>query len=341
MDRRLILAVAGSGKTTYLVNSIDPSKRYLIVTYTENNLSHIRKRIVDRFGFMPDNVNLLSYFQFLFRVCYRPFLKDKFNAKGITWNLPEDWTRFKTGTEHYLSSHRNLYHNRLAKLCHRECASQIRERIEKYYDCFLIDEVQDLGGHDFNLVQAIVPTKIDCLFVGDFFQHTYDTSLDGNVRKTLYSDYIRYKREWANIGITIDETTLSNSYRCSMTICDFVRNSLSINIRSHREDETSIVFVDSQEDADALYNNNTTVKLFYQDSSKYVCYSENWGKAKGLDIFTDVCVILNATTLKAYRKNILNTLAAPTLNKLYVACTRARRNVYLIPHTYIDKYKRK
>ena len=131
MDRRLILAVAGSGKTTYLINSIDPSKRYLIVTYTENNLSHIRRRIVDRFGFLPDNVNLLSYFQFLFRVCYRPFLKDKFNAKGITWNLPEDWTRFRNGAEHYLSSHRNLYHNRLAKLCLKECAPQIKERIEK------------------------------------------------------------------------------------------------------------------------------------------------------------------------------------------------------------------
>ena len=150
MDRRLILAVAGSGKTTYLINSIDPSKRYLIVTYTENNLSHIRRRIVDRFGFIPDNVNLLSYFQFLFRICYRPFLKDKFNGKGITWNPPEDWTRFKTGEEHYLTSHRNLYHNRLAKLCLKECAPQIKARIEKYYDCFMIDEVQDLGGNDFN-----------------------------------------------------------------------------------------------------------------------------------------------------------------------------------------------
>ena len=99
--------------------------------------------------------------------------------------------------------------------------------------------------------------------------------------------------------------------------------------------------MDNQREADALYNDNTTIKLFYQDSSKYVCYSENWGKAKGLDNFTDVCIILNATTLKAYRKNVLNTLAAPTLNKFYVACTRARRNVYLVPHTFIDKYKRK
>ena len=341
MDRRLILAVAGSGKTTYLINCIDLSKRYLIVTYTENNLSHIRRRIIDRFGFMPDNVNLLSYFQFLFRVCYRPFLKDEFNGKGITWDLPEDWTRLKTGTEHYLSPHRNLYHNRLAKLCLKECAPQIKGRIEKYYDCFLIDEVQDLGGYDFNLMQAIVPTKIDCLFVGDFFQHTYDTSLDGNMRKSLYRDYGKYKREWSRIGLTIDETTLSNSYRCSRTVCDFVRNSLSIEIRSHREDETSIVYVDNQREADVLYNDNTTIKLFYQDSSKYVCYSENWGKAKGLDNFTDVCIILNATTLKAYRKNVLNKLAASTLNKFYVACTRARRNVYLVPHTFIDKYKRK
>ena len=37
MDRRIILAVAGSGKTTFLINSLNLDRRFLIVTYTENN----------------------------------------------------------------------------------------------------------------------------------------------------------------------------------------------------------------------------------------------------------------------------------------------------------------
>lgn len=44
---------------------------------------------------------------------------------------------------------------------------------------FMFDEVQDLGGHDFDLIRMIIPQNKDCLFVGDFFQHTFETSLDG------------------------------------------------------------------------------------------------------------------------------------------------------------------
>ena len=193
MDRRLILAVAGSGKTTFLINTLDLDKRYLIVTYTENNVAHIRRCIINKFGYIPTNIKLLSYFQFLIHICYRPFLKDRCNAKGITWRMPENWTLYKKGQLHYMTSYQYLYHNRIAKLCATTCKDMIKDRIEKYYDYFMFDEVQDLGGHDFNLIQAITPTKINCLFVGDFYQHTFDTSKDGNVNKNLYKNYKKFK----------------------------------------------------------------------------------------------------------------------------------------------------
>lgn len=339
MDRRIILAVAGSGKTTFLINKLNLNKHFLIITYTENNVAHIRRGIINRFGYMPTNITLLSYFQFLIHVCYRPFLKDKCNAKGITWKKPENWTRYKNNQLHYMTSYHYLYYNRIAKLCIKFCKDMIRDRIEKFYDYFMVDEVQDLGGHDFNLIQAIIPTKIDCLFVGDFYQHTFDTSNDGNIRKGLYDDYKKYKSEWSNIGIIVDETTLSNSYRCSQSVCDFVSQHLLIKIKSYKQGTTNIIFVDNQKDADALFCDTDKVKLFYNGASKYPCFAENWGKSKGLDNFQDICIVLNATTLKAYKSNTLYSLPAATLNKLYVACTRANRNIYFIPHTYIDGYK--
>ena len=341
MDRRIILAVAGSGKTTFLINSLNLDRRFLIVTYTENNVAHIHRHIINKFGYMPKNITLLSYFQFLINSCYRPFLKDKYDAKGITWNIPEDWTRYKKGNLHYMTSHRYLYHNRIAKLCIDNCKDLIKDRIEKYYDCFMIDEVQDLGGHDFNLIQSIVPTKIDCLFVGDFYQHTFDTSNDGNVNKGLYNDFEKYKLKWSKIGFIIDDATLSNSYRCSPHICDFISKRLSISINSHRQDFTNIILVDNQTDADALFDNKSIIKLFFKEAYKYHCYAENWGKSKGMDCFKDVCIVLNATTLESYIKNTLHLLAPSTLNKLYVAFTRAKGNVFLIPHTFIDKFKGK
>ena len=339
MDRRLILAVAGSGKTTFLINTLDLDKRYLIVTYTENNVAHIRRRIINKFGYMPTNIKLLSYFQFLIHICYRPFLKDRYKSKGITWKMPDNWTLYKKDQLHYMTSYQYLYHNRISKLCETTCKDMIKDRIEKYYDCFMFDEVQDLGGLDFNLIQAIIPTKINCLFVGDFYQHTFDTSKDGNVNKTLYKDYKKYKSIWSKAGIIVDESTLSNSFRCSQVVCDFVSQHLSIYINSHRKDSTSIIWVDKEEYADAIFYDNSKVKLFYNEANKYLCFAENWGKSKGIDSFKDICIVLNATTLNAYNQKKLHMLAPSTLNKLYVALTRAKGNIYLVPHIFTDKFK--
>ena len=341
MDRRLILAVAGSGKTTFLIEELNLEKRFLIVTYTDNNVAHIRRCIIDKFGFIPQNITLLSYFQFLIHVCYRPFLKDKINAKVIVWEMPDQKTLKlkRNNLLFYLTKNRYLYHNRIAKLCMDNCASLIRERLERYYDIFMVDEVQDFGGHDFNLLISIIPSTIRCLFVGDFYQHTFDTSNDGNLNSSLYKDFKRYKKIWSKSGIIVDETTLSNSHRCTCAICDFVSNNLHINIASNRQDNTSIYMVENQIEADALFNDNSKVKLFFKEADKYLCYAENWGKSKGLDSFIDVCIVLNKTTLDAYRHRTLHKLAPSTLNKLYVACTRAKGNIYFIPHKYIDRFK--
>ncbi len=45
MDKKVIFAVAGSGKTTYIVNTLSDSKKSLIVTYTTANYENLRKKI--------------------------------------------------------------------------------------------------------------------------------------------------------------------------------------------------------------------------------------------------------------------------------------------------------
>lgn len=336
-----MLAVAGLGKTTYLINKLDLERRFLIVTYTENNLDHLRRCIIEKFGYEPANITLLSYFQFLLRVCYRPFLKDQVMARGITYKMPDAKTlRLKRDNPlFYLTRNGYLYHNRIAKLCQERCANQIRERIEKFYDCLMIDEVQDLGGHDFNLIQTIIPCTIDCLFVGDFYQHTYDTSKDGPTNINLSDNLEKYKKRWCDSGVTVDVQTLCNSHRCSPKTCEFVQSNLGIAIESYRTDVTEVKLIDTQEDVDAIFANESIVKMFYQDASKYDCYASNWGASKGIDKFQDVCIVFNKSTLKAYDSGRLNSIPSSTKNKLYVACTRAKGNIYFVPHTFVEKYK--
>lgn len=44
MDKRVIFAVAGAGKSTYIVDNLTSTKRSLIVTYTIANCESLRKK---------------------------------------------------------------------------------------------------------------------------------------------------------------------------------------------------------------------------------------------------------------------------------------------------------
>jgi len=49
MDKTIIFAVAGSGKTTHIVNGLSANKRSLIVTYTTGNYDNLRIKISKKF----------------------------------------------------------------------------------------------------------------------------------------------------------------------------------------------------------------------------------------------------------------------------------------------------
>lgn len=184
MDKRVILAVAGSGKTYHIVEQLDEIKRFLLITYTNNNTENLRNAVISKFGYFPNNIKIKSYFNFLYSFCFKPFLSNDFNCKGIFWQFPPEFTRKlgRNNDKFYLLNDKWLYHNRIAKLIiEKNILPNVNQRIEKYYDCLYIDEIQDFGGHDFNLLCEISKSKIDILFVGDFFQHTFSTSNDGNI----------------------------------------------------------------------------------------------------------------------------------------------------------------
>ena len=340
MDKRIIFAVAGSGKTSLIIQKLTLEKRSLLITYTEGNFINLRSKIINKFGYFPDNNQLYSYFTFLYSFCYKPFLAFRIKAKGINWepNLP----RFtKTSSlKHYMDSNRRLYHARIARLFQEaNILSDINERLEKYYDNMFVDEVQDFAGHDFNLLDSVCHSNINIMLVGDYFQHTFDTSRDGATNKNLHADYQKYQNKFSTIGLDVDVETLSSSYRCSPTICSFISSSIGINISSHRTDVKNIEFIEEAERIDELMKCSNTIKLFYQSHQKYQCYSKNWGASKGEDHYNDICVILNNTTLKQYISDKLNELVPQTKNKLYVACSRAKGNLYFIPEKLLKKYK--
>jgi len=342
VDHRVILAVAGSGKTTRIVNSIDPSKSNLVLTYTDNNFRNLRNRIVGQFDGIPDSTRVYTYFSFLYSFCLRPLCGDQYGLKGINFDRPSDFSNLKKldDVRRYIDSHGRMYSSRIAGfLINFGLIDKVRSRIEKYFGCVYVDEVQDFAGSDFNFLVAITTGNTDSVLVGDFFQHTYDTSRDGNVNKGLHNDFDAYKKRFESAGFEVDEAVLSRSHRCSATTCEFVSKQLGIDIDSHHEDASLLEFVDDEGWAEAIFHQEQTVKLFYQSHRRYPCSSENWGASKGLDDFDSVCVVLNKNTESFYRKGKLNELNPMTRNKLYVACTRARSELFFVPESFLKKYK--
>ena len=342
MDKTVVLAVAGSGKTSYIIDNTSLDKRILLLTYTINNYNSLKERIINKFGYFPDNIDLYTYYPFLYSFCFSPFLGYKIKPKGIYWDHPPRWTSRKKRSSliYYLSKDGRLYHNRIARLLKEaKVLKLINKRLEKYYDVMYVDEVQDFAGHDFNLLKSILKADLKAKLVGDFFQHTFDTSRDGNTNKNLHQDYGKYQEEFESIGVTTKKEELDKSWRCSPTVCSFISDEIKIQIDSHKSDDTIVKYISSEVEADRIFQDDSIVKLFYREHYRYNCYSKNWGGCKGENKYQDVCVVLNKTSMKLFTKNELHKLKPVSKNKLYVACSRAHRNLLLVSEELFNKYK--
>ena len=335
MDKRIILAVAGSGKTYHIVEQLDETKRVLLITYTTNNTENLRTAIITKFGYLPNNIKIQSYFTFLYSFCFKPYLTNDINSKGIYWvQKPLSFYDKK-----FITKSGYLYSNRIAKIIIEKAKNDVVQRLEKYYDGLYIDEIQDFGGHDFNLLSEISKSKIDILFVGDFFQHTFTTSNDGKTNINLYKNSTDYLQKFKDLNFTIDNTTLINSRRCSKSICDFVRDEIGIEISSYHNNLTKYEIINDEIEADKIFKDNKVIKLFLTEHYNFNCNSDNWGSCKGLE-FEDVCVILSDETYKLLLKKELTNLKPVTKNKFYVACTRTKNNLYFVPMKLIKKHKK-
>jgi DNA helicase II / ATP-dependent DNA helicase PcrA len=336
MDKRVMFAVAGSGKTTFIVNKLNRHDPILIITYTVSNTINLRNAIIRKFGSIPPNIYFDTYFSFLYSFCIRPLLTLNDSVNGLYFE--SNTNRFASGDARYLTQSRLLYANRAARFIeHRQLQRELLQRIEKYFMAIYIDEVQDFGGHDFNFLKLICKADAEVLFVGDFYQHTFDTSHDANVNRGLHDEINSYKDQFDRMGLGVDCSTLQKSWRCSPQTCDFISTNLGIPIQSNREDRTEIREVTDEQEARQILRDPGLVKLFYMKHYEYKCSSRNWGECKGEDLFHDVCVVMNNTTDTAFRKTNLLQLATQTKNKFYVACSRARGDLYLVSEKLMKK----
>lgn len=340
MDKKVIFAVAGSGKTKFIIDELDKNKNSIIVTYTTSNFENIKDRIIKKFDYFPNNIKLYTYFSFLYSFCYKPFCHDLLKTSGINYTQQPSQYLKKDTREHYIDKSNKLFFSRISKLLiDYNIIEDIIKRLDKYFDNVFIDEIQDFAGNDFNFIISLAKTKAKLIYVGDFYQHTFDTSRDGSTRKNLHANYIKYQSEFNSGGIQVDITTLIKSWRCNISICKYISENLKIPIESNRTDTSIIKNLTDTDHFEILsiFNDNSIIKLFYQKHYEYNCFSKNWGDCKGEDHYQDVCVVLNNTTYEKYTSSSLQNLSPSTKNKLYVAISRTKNNLYFVSEKLLKK----
>lgn len=369
MAKRVMLAVAGAGKTYHICHEIQFDKRNLIVAFTHANIKNIQNELIKAYGKIPDSTRIMTFDTFVYHMLIRPYEATIFNFFGEEYeycetsitikkppqqriivngkDIPNKKYRKKDCLQHYMNERKQYYCETLSELAivvKHGRDSLIRtaaRRINLFFDNVMIDEFQDFREHDYELILKLSKYLTNILLVGDYHQHS--VSGQNNSGKPFkkskmeisYNDFIE---ELRGEKFDVDEKSLIHSRRCSEEICSFIRDKLGIQIHSAGINSGTVIRpMNIQE----ILNDKNIVKLVYDNASRYSFRAVNWSYSKG-DTYESSCVILNGTTKKlledTFSPSMLKTV---TLNKLYVALTRSKGDLYIVTPDEFDEIKEK
>lgn len=362
MDKRVVLAVAGSGKTYYICNNIDETKRNIIIAYTNQNIKNILNELKERYGYIPQNTLVMTFHSFVYNYMIRPFDnligeyygRNDFISNGVSIiSPPQSSIKLKNGKrrknpkynkvdtlEHYIID-RKYYSDYLSKLVLKTKNKEISivniacDNINKFFDNIYIDEMQDFREENWLLLVEIIKKVNNILLVGDYNQHSVSAinnhgfPFQNKKEYISYNDYIDYLK---TLGLIVDETSLLKSRRCSKEVCQFISNKLNINIESNEDNVGKIIWISNLNDVLKILDNNEIIKLVWEQPETYDFNSISWSYSKG-DTYNDICIILTDTYFDLDQDNFKYPSSIISINKLYVALTRSRGNVYIIKKT--------
>lgn len=357
MDKRVILAVAGAGKTHYLCHNLNPNKKNLILAFTHSNIFNIKRELINAYKGIPELTTIMTFDSFVYRymICpYEPtilryFHKSDFKTHNVTLKsppvkvkkisgkyIPNPLYKRKNQFEHYVNKNGQYYCATMSELLlyvkegKNPILKRITENINKFYDQIMIDEFQDFRNYDFEIVQYLIQSTDNIVLVGDYYQHSVSAvNNSGKPFDKTCKTYSDFKNLLSNLNVSVDDTTLIKSRRCSKNICNYVKDKLKIDIYAY-DDRLKGQVIIVEDNVDEILSNNQIVKLIYEKSKIYTFNAINWSYSKG-DTLDDVCLILTKTLDSLVNDDFdLNKISEIMRNKLYVAMTRTRGNLYIL-----------
>lgn len=351
MSSKLIIAAAGSGKTTYLVQETlkIPTEKVLITTFTESNEQGIKAKFIEIAGYIPPNVTILTWFTFLIRQGVKPYQSFLFSNRvtglklvnqrsgllGYYKNRPV-YAKAEDVANHYFTKDGRIYSDKLAKfVCKLDGASDglVINRISRIYNHILIDEVQDLAGYDLEIIQLLSQQGVNLLLVGDPRQVTYHTHEEAKNSQYSEGGITQFIQD-RHLEIDIDQTTLNVTHRNERHICDYA-NSIYPEFTPCSADEKEPtghdgIFLVYESDLEAYLQtyHPTQLRDSIRKNVNNGCPVFNFGDSKGLTF--DRTIIYPTEPILKWMCDHSKPLQPQSRARFYVAVTRARHSVGII-----------
>lgn len=351
---KVIIAAAGSGKTTHIVNEAirNKDKRILITTYTDANTEEIKRKFYDECGFIPRNVSLLPWFTFLLTHCVRPYQGKLYQPRIDNLLLVSGQSaRFSSESNislHYFDKGGKIYSDKITKFayrCNELSKGMVIYRLSKIYDAIYIDETQDLSGWDLELLNLLFLSDIEILCVGDPRQSTLRTNNSAKNKNKSQINLLSYFESIAKeYSLEIDTQTLNINHRSVKDICDF-SNLLYENeswpktqsdFHSSEESHLGVFLVGTQHVDEYLTRYNPVQlrdRITVPVNMNFSVF--NFGKSKGLTLHR-VLIYPTDTMMDWLFKG--KVLQDGTKCKFYVAITRAKFSVGIVRKQKYEKF---
>ena len=344
MDKRVILAVAGSGKTYKICSEIDISKRNLIIAYTNQNIKNIYNTLMKKFGCIPNDTIVMTFHSFIYKYLIRPFDKsigefygvNEFFSNGVTVTSPPKPSLLINGVwrknryynkdntlEHYIRNGK-YYSDYLSKLIlktnnkHYSLLNDCCENINKFFDKIYIDEMQDFRENNWKLLCEIISRVNNILLVGDYYQHSVSGVNNSGIpfvnkkHNLSYAEYVKYL---CDLNLDVDDQLLVKSRRCSEDICSFIEKKLNIKIESLKINEGKIIFLTDNSDIQKILSDDSIIKLVWEKADEFDFNAISWGYSKG-DTYDNTCIILTDVYSNLEDEDFVNAQSNISTNKL-------------------------
>ncbi|MBT2305166.1 UvrD-helicase domain-containing protein [Variovorax paradoxus] len=227
MGNQLTLAVAGSRKTQGIVEhcaSLPRDRRVLVLTYTQANQAELRSRIQHYAG-DHHNIEVMGWFTFLLGHFAKPFLPFKFAGQRVHGFNFDGRPHIKAGGKRrFMDANGAVYACELGRLAHELVAGSkgaLLRRLECIYEEIMIDEVQDLSAHDWEIVDILLRSSIDLRMVGDIRQSVLATNPRSRKNtKYSYTGAVAWFRGRAAKGLLEIKDSVT-TWRCHPLIAAF------------------------------------------------------------------------------------------------------------------------